>query len=155
MDLQPVIDAILPGYALDPYGLHGVSHWTRVVENGKRLAPETGADLQVIELFAVFHDARRVNEEIDDGHGARGATLATELRGKCFEIDDERFELVLIACRAHTAGLTEGHPTVQTCWDADRLDIGRVGIIPDPDYLCTDPAKRPETLDWAYRRSIA
>ena len=29
-----------------------------------------------------------------------------------------------------------------TCWDADRLDLGRVGIIPDSKYLFNAEAKR-------------
>ena len=44
--------------------------------------------------------------------------------------------------------------TVQTCWDADRLDLGRVGIIPRPDRLCTEEARDPVLLDIAYRRSV-
>jgi uncharacterized protein len=31
---------------------------------------------------------------------------------------------------------------VATCWDADRLDIGRVGIVPNSKYLFSDEAKR-------------
>ena len=31
--------------------------------------------------------------------------------------------------------------TIQVCHDADRLDIGRVGIRPDPQYFYTAPAK--------------
>ena len=44
--------------------------------------------------------------------------------------------------------------TVQTCWDADRLDLGRVGIKPDARYLCTAEAANPEMIAWAYERSI-
>jgi uncharacterized protein len=32
--------------------------------------------------------------------------------------------------------------TVQTCWDADRLDLGRVGIKPDPKRLFTEEGKK-------------
>ena len=44
---------------------------------------------------------------------------------------------------------------MQTCYDSDRLDLGRIGveIEPDPDYLCTDVAKDPEMIVWAYERS--
>jgi len=31
--------------------------------------------------------------------------------------------------------------TVATCWDADRLDLGRVDIKPDTRYLFSDEAK--------------
>lgn len=131
-----------------------MTHWGRVLENGMRLSVLTGARLPVVRLFAVFHDSRRVNEDHDPNHGRRGAALAAELRGKFFELSDEDFELLRIACSNHTGGKTDGDVTVQTCWDADRLDLGRVGIRPDPHYLCTSAAKDPATISWAYQRSI-
>jgi uncharacterized protein len=30
---------------------------------------------------------------------------------------------------------------IGACWDADRLDLTRVGIIPDPDMMSTEPGK--------------
>jgi hypothetical protein len=37
--LQPgLIAAILAQYRLPPFGIHGVTHWGRVLENGRRLA---------------------------------------------------------------------------------------------------------------------
>ena len=53
------------------------------------------------------------------------------------------------ACAGHTHDRTHPDITIQTCWDADRLDLGRVGITPQPNYLCTDAAKRPDILEWA------
>jgi uncharacterized protein len=49
----------------------------------------------------------------------------------------------------------EGDVTVLTCWDADRLDLGRVGIRPDPTYLCTAAARDTDMLTWSYRRSVS
>jgi uncharacterized protein len=43
--------------------------------------------------------------------------------------------------------------TIQTCWDADRLDLGRVGIVPDPARLCTVAARDPDLIRWAIERS--
>jgi uncharacterized protein len=48
-----------------------------------------------------------------------------------------------------------GDITVLTCWDADRLDLGRVGIRPAAHRLCTDAARDPAMIEWAYRRSTA
>ena len=127
-------------YALPLRGFHGVVHWARVLENGQRLASETGANVDVVTLFALFHDSRRVNEDFDLGHGHRGARYARTLRGKLIHLDGADFKLLFEACRLHTDGLTDGDITLQTCWDADRLDLGRVGITPDPDQLCTDAA---------------
>lgn len=150
--LPTLLTAVLDGYALRPDGPHGVVHWARVCANGQRLAESTGADPEVVTLFALFHDARRVNDHIDPGHGHRGAELAHTLRGTLLHLDDARFELLYEACRLHTDGLTEGDPTLRTCWDADRLDLGRVGITPEPRYLATDAARA--LIGWADDRAV-
>jgi uncharacterized protein len=118
---------------------------------GFRLAESTGADPAVVELFAVFHDACRMNEDRDPDHGRRGAALAASLRGHVFDLPDPAFALLVTACTGHTDGRTEDHLTVQTCWDADRLDLGRVGISPDPGRLCTAAATEPHLFAWATR----
>lgn len=146
--------AIRRQYRLPWRGIHGVTHWARVLENGLRLAVHTRARIEVVSLFAVFHDSRRVNEHHDPHHGRRGAELAESLRGTLFELSDQDFSLLKQACDLHTDGLTEGDVTLQTCWDADRLDLGRVGTTPDPRYLCTVAAKDRQTIDWAYERSV-
>lgn len=121
---------------------HGPEHWRQVAFNGLLLARTTGADPVVVRLFALFHDARRFDEWEDPEHGPRGAELAREWRGEKYELDDRRFDLLVRACREHTsAHAPTGDPTVDTCLDADRLDLARVGILPDPDRLLTDAAR--------------
>jgi len=151
--LKPLIYAILENYALPWHGTHGVSHWARVLENGLRLAQETRASIEVVQLFAVFHDSRRTNEGVNDGHGKRGAELAATFRGDWFNLPDANFDLLYAACVGHTDGEIEADITIQTCWDADRLDLGRVGICLEPNRLCTEAAKRPDILKWADGRA--
>ena len=110
--------------------------------------------MELVTLFALFHDARRINEDHDPGHGHRGADLARKLRGEFYDLSDDRFDLLVEACSRHTDGRTDGDVTVQTCWDADRLDLGRVGVRPWPERLCTDTAKDPDMIDWAHRRAV-
>ncbi len=69
-------------------------------------------------------------------------------------LSDEQFDLLTFACDRHTDGTTEGHVTVQTCWDADRLDLWRVSIEPNDRYLCTRAAKSEDVKAWAYSRSV-
>lgn len=152
-DQAAIMREILRGYSLPKYGFHGVVHWSRVLENGLRIADDTNADREVVTLFALFHDSRRFNEDRDDGHGLRGGELARRLRGTLIHLDDARFELLFEACRLHTDGLTVGDQTLQTCWDADRLDLGRVGIMPKPHRLCTDAARR--LIRWAHDRATS
>lgn len=151
-DYAGIMQAILDGYALRLRGAHGVVHWARVLENGIRVAEATGADREVVTLFALFHDSRRVNEYEDDEHGLRGGEFANSLRGSLVHLDDTRFDLLFEACRLHTDGLTQGDITLQTCWDADRLDLGRVGITPEVDRLCTNTAR--DVLEWSHARAV-
>lgn len=150
---KELIEAILRQYSLSPKGIHGLTHWARVLENGKHLAQLTGARIEVVELFALFHDARRLNDGWDLEHGYRGAGLASQFRGTHFHLSDRDFDLLYQACRDHTRGRTVADITVQTCWDADRLDLGRVRIDLDRKYLCTEAARDSAIMAWADRRS--
>jgi uncharacterized protein len=49
--------------------------------------------------------------------------------------------LLYEACRLHADGLVEADVTVQAHRDADRLELGRVGIAPRPSLVCTDAAR--------------
>ena len=153
MNLKPVLQAILVDYELPLGGYHGVAHWARVLENGRGLAGETGANVEVVSLFAVLHDSRRINEGTDPDHGRRGAEFAVKLRGDVFDLDNHEFRLLCRACEGHTDERTHPDVTIQTCWDSDRLDLGRVGITPHPSRLCTETAKRSETINWAHGRA--
>ena len=148
-----LLRAIVHQYSLPWRGTHGLAHWGRVLENGLRIGSEEGADLTVVRLFAVFHDSRRTNEGWDHGHGLRGAELAARLRGDVYELEDGRFDLLYHACAHHTDGRSDGDPTIASCWDADRLDLGRVRITPDPKFLGTAYAARPEVIEWAEERN--
>ena len=44
------------------YSVHGPEHWKSVERNALILSTDSGADPDVVRLFALFHDARRINE---------------------------------------------------------------------------------------------
>lgn len=155
LDLRPLIKTILDQYVLPPEEIHGAAHWARVMENGLRLARTTSARVEVVQLFAVLHDSKRENEGHDPDHGQRAADFAFSLRGKLFDLDDEDFDLLYEACAGHTHERTHPDKTVQSCFDADRLDLGRVGILPEPRRLCTDEARTAEMIRWANRRACS
>lgn len=130
LDIPSILKAILDQYKLPWDGAHGIAHWARVMENGLRLTEATGAHAEVVRLFAIFHDCRRINETTDPGHGPRAADFAAKLRGREFDLPDEEFKLLHRACAGHTHERTHPDITIQTCWDSDRLDLGRVGVAP-------------------------
>lgn len=152
---RALVEVLRSRFVLDWSGIHGAPHWARVRVNGLRLARLNGADPTVVELFAFIHDACREHDGHDPEHGARSAALAAELNGTVFHLGRREARLLELACRDHSDGGTRADVTVQTCWDADRLDLGRVGIVPDPRRLCTRVARTPEVIEEAYQRSIA
>ncbi len=117
--------------------IHGPEHWARVAENGTRLAGSTpGTDPDVIDLFALFHDAMRENDGRDPGHGPRAAAVAFELFD-LLEISNAQFRVLATACEDHDRGLVSEDPTVGCCWDSDRLDLPRVGAKLELRYFST------------------
>ena len=154
LNLKPVVEAILAQYSLPLFGIHGVAHWARVLETGVRLAEVTGANIEVVQLFAVLHDSQRVTEATDPSHGIRGASFAAELRGELFDLNDDDFDLLFVACVGHMDHPTDDDPTVQTCWDADRLDLGRVGARIDPLWLGEATVdEHSDIIEWAHCRA--
>ena len=118
----------------------------RVLYNGRLLAGMENANLRVVELFCLLHDTQRHNEYRDPSHGRRAARYARSLRSDWFDISDEEMDLLTEALKYHSDGDTEADITVQVCWDADRLDLGRMGIKPAPHRLCTASAKSETKL---------
>jgi len=153
MDVPAILAAIREQYVLTWDGLHGISHWARVYENGLLLAESVEVNRDLILLFALFHDACRVNDSVDPGHGKRGAELAASMRGEFFRLPQDDFDFLYEACAKHTRGLVKAAPVVQVCWDADRLDLLRASIVPNPAKLCTPVAKDPKVIKWAMERS--
>ena len=142
IDFPALWKFVVAQFPLGKNSIHGPNHWRNVESNGLQLASDTKADTTIVRLFAVFHDSRRMNEWTDHEHGKRGGELARELRGKLFDLDDPRLETLVEACFWHERGRISGDATIGTCWDADRLDLPRVGIQPNASYLSTAAAKR-------------
>jgi uncharacterized protein len=136
-------------------GTHGVPHWTRVWFHGRSLAASLDVNPSVLAWFAFLHDSQRHNDYTDPLHGARAADFALSLRhsGVITELATTEFEHLCEAMRLHSDGHTLAEPAIQACWDADRLDLGRVGFTPDPKRLCTAHARRPKTIREALRMS--
>lgn len=141
IDFDKLWNIVISDPDLRKSNIHGPEHWKRVERNGIYIGEKVGADITVIKLFALFHDSRRKNDAIDPGHGKRGAEFGKRLRNQLFEISDEQFDLFYDACKYHTKKIHTQNITMGTCWDADRLDLGRIVIKPSAKFLNTDIAK--------------
>lgn len=121
--------------------LHGVYHWDCVAENGRALYVP-GVNLKVVLLFAYLHDAWRTNDDFDLKHGPNAAKGIVVLRDTLLaNLNDEEFSLLQTACQKHTATTRTGNLTIDTCFDADRLDLWRVNNTPDPKRMATNKGK--------------
>jgi uncharacterized protein len=125
--------------------IHGLDHWWRVWTNAKMLAAhEPDVDLEVVALFALFHDSMRINDGDDPQHGLHGYKLWERFcimkhLGQYMSIRQR--ETLMEACVDHNYGATSTDPTIGVCWDSDRLDLPRVGIWPDGQYMSTTAAR--------------
>ena len=150
-DAARLVDAVLERSTGKNSSVHGESHWQRVAVAGLALLPETpGTEPALVFLFALFHDSMRFNDSFDPMHGPRAAVLARELRGGPFDLGEEEMGLLAFACEEHTNGGLSEDPTVGVCWDADRLNLWRVGFEPDPLFLSTGAARGEERIAWAH-----
>ena len=117
--------------------IHGIEHWDRVARNGEALHVP-GADMEVVSCFAYLHDVERQSDAYDVEHGPKAAELIGNIRESVLGfLDDKQIGLLKDACTFHTTVPRTGNPTIDTCFDADRLDLPRVGIIPDPNRMAT------------------
>jgi len=49
---------------------------------------------------------------------------------------------LIAACEQHTFARGARDPTLAACFDADRLDLTRLGAVVDPALLCTAEGRR-------------
>lgn len=119
---------------------HGLNHWLRVHENIIKLCQlNRGVNIDVALAFAYLHDSCRRYDGRDIKHGERAIEKVLSLRNTILnKFSDEEIEMLCDACKLHTTTLRTGSVTIDTCFDADRLDIGRVGLCPDPLKMATD-----------------
>lgn len=135
--IEAVRDFAIGHTKMGKESIHGIDHWDRVARNGEALHV-TDADMEVVLCFAYLHDVERQSDAYDVEHGPKATELIDQIRESVLAfLDDKQIGLLKDACTFHTTVLRTGNPTIDTCFDADRLDLPRVGIIPDPDRMAT------------------
>ena len=143
------MDVVLPRAWRRGSAWHGEAHWQCVTATGLELAASAGGDHRsgLGLLLRLLHDTRRVNEAVDREHGRRAADFARGLHEEgVLLLDEQRVDTLIEALGQHADGRVSSDPTVGTCWDADRLHLPRVSIVPDPALLSTQTALEPERL---------
>jgi uncharacterized protein len=133
-----------------PHSIHGPKHWRNVESTILLIAPQTGADVDIGRLFAIFHDCCRLDDGGDADHGPRAAAFLQELIGSERILSAPQADALIYAVHHHTFGMISDDPTIGSCWDADRLDLGRVGIVPSAKMMSTSAGKEIAALGTKY-----
>lgn len=132
-----IFQAAVAQMTLHPFGIHGPIHWYNVYTNTKMLHPNAPADWDWFYwCFAMLHDCCRKHDMADPGHGLEAARLIDQHHKSDFNTRMNR------AISQHTTGQTTDDPLIGVCWDADRIDLLRVNIVPDPRFMSTARGKQ-------------
>lgn len=131
-------------YSGERKGCHSSRHWHNVGTVGLMLAYLEGADPTVPLLFSVYHDCRRSNDGYDPEHGLRASRLAiSHYALGHLKVNSTQLDKLVYACVHHSDGLLSPNDLeVACCWDADRIDLVRVGFEVDASLLTTSSAKK-------------
>lgn len=145
------IKLISDQFRLDINGEHGLSHWRAVEKIGLYLARHTGTDKKVVRYFSYLHDSQRSSDDYDPDHGHRSGEYVGHLwDGGLIELSHEQLKSLVFACKHHNnSEIKSLDATIQSCWDADRLDLWRYSETPEKDLLNTPFAKTEETIEYA------
>ncbi len=135
IDWEEAERIILSNYTLKQ-GLHGFEHVKRVVENAKLIArEECPQNFDDAVIGAYLHDIGRTDDGSGNEHAIKGARIAKDLLEKHWpHLDAKR---ILFAIEVHADGTTTKDPLIGAIWDADRLDIPRIGGNIRPQFLST------------------
>lgn len=120
---------------------HGPEHWKRVARVGRYIAAIEGVEPVFCEIFGLVHDCQRTNDGADKRHGRRAASYARHIQ-HLLPLDKADFRKLCYALRMHDDGFVAADPQIGACWDADRLDLPRVGIMPHPSGMSTEMGRR-------------
>lgn len=137
LNLKPIIQEILQEYALPIHGDHGVAHWARVLENGRRLATLTGEIFRWLVCLPCFmiHD-ESMNARIRSMDCAERTTLhSCEAVCLMFQIRSfvsfiERVRDTLTSELIRTSQCRPAGIQIDLIWDALALHLTRASSAP-------------------------
>ena len=135
LDLKPIIHTILKKYPLPHHGIHGVAHWARVLENGLCLSEVIRVNVEVVQLFAIFHDSLRATVASDPSHGTRAHSSPPNCGADLFDLSDDDFDLLFVACAGHDGlGPPMTIPRFRPAGMPTAWTVGRAGAT--IEYRC-------------------
>ena len=146
---KKVLKKIIDEFYIKNSFIHGSPHWSRVFYYGHLLSELNDYDKENIAFFSIFHDSKRINDGDDPQHGLRGAEFFRTF-DKIIQIKPEQKEIIYESCKVHNYLKQADSLEVGLCLDSDRLDLWRVGISPNDEYLHLKQAKTDKIKNFTY-----
>lgn len=142
--IEHIIELAKAQFVMDENSCHGLRHWKEVDLNGEILSLQEGVDPLVVHLFAYLHDCKREEDNGDYEHGDRSAQFVKDIRedGKLDFLTVDQYAKLWTACLFHAKGGVDEDMTIGACFDADRIELIRVGIVPKIELMSTPMGKR-------------
>lgn len=131
-------------FALGEHSIHSKRHWQKVEDNVLKICEMLpDADVEVCRHFAILHDCKRENEFFDSEHGDRAATFVNDLwLSNKINLSERQMDKLKEALAGHNYVKHSADPTIGACWDADRLELLRVCIVPNVEFFSTAAGKQ-------------
>ena len=141
--MEKLKEYLISKFLLGSDSLHGPLYWESVLRYGLLMASKNkNIDQEVLNLFSYIDDSKRVDEYIDIHHVERAANSLDYLeRLGLINLRENQKELLYLAINHHNAGKTSIDVTIGACWDSDRLELDRVGILPSIKFFSTSEGK--------------
>ncbi len=139
-DILDIKKIAIETFVMDKDSIHGIQHWDEVYGNGMMLSQQLGVDQLVVGLFAYLHDCKREDDHQDPEHGDRAADFVVFLRnsGKLEFLEHSQYIQLWKACLQHHKGVVDIEDiTIGACFDADRIELIRCGIVPRVELMST------------------
>ena len=147
--VQQVEARCRPSCLCDGLGLHGIPHLRRVASTAGRLAAAVGEDVEAAVIAGFLHDCARVHDGGGTRHAHDSADLAKEILATFYpHVDSDR---LCDGIAHHADGTVTDDPLIGSLWDADRLDLIRLGRETRPHLLSTGLARRVAALRMQFR----
>lgn len=120
--------------------IHGIEHSRNVAYLAGRLAKLENVCVRTAVIGGFLHDCARKDNRAGNVHAHESADLARSIILRYWpDVDTDK---VCYAIYCHADGLTTNDRLSGCIWDADRITLTRLGIIPDTELLSTDVARR-------------
>lgn len=123
--------------------IHGVQHLRQVAFLAGRFAYSLNVDYKTAIIGGYLHDCARSDDGGGNSHAHESAFLAKRIIETNWSSTD--IDKIFYAIYYHADGLNTNDPFIGCIWDADRLNLVRLGLIPKVELLSTEFAKRIHT----------